>query len=103
MLYELRSAIKAYRDAPHEGRDERARDAAERAAKIAGELLSEPTNVQALALARLLRDRPEHVARVYPYGRFDLPDGYWLVIFDHRERGAHDFECGIAPNGRVSS
>jgi hypothetical protein len=59
------------------------------------QVLEEPTNVQALALARLLRDRPGKSANVTP--NFDLPAGYWFVTFND------GFECGIAPNGDVSS
>lgn len=56
------------------------------------------TNRQGLALARLLRDRPEQVATVSRGATFlGLPEGYWLVTFND------GFECGIAPDGAVSS
>lgn len=61
------------------------------------ELLGEQTNVQALALARLLRGREStgvHIATE----PFDLPDGYWAVEFLR-----DGFTCGIAPDGSVSS
>lgn len=61
------------------------------------ELLAKPLNMQALALARLMRDRAGQHVQIHDKP-FDLPDGYWLVVFDHGS-----FECGIAPNGDVSS
>lgn len=55
------------------------------------------TDEQALALARLMRERTDsnlHVVR----GPFDLPPGYLLVTFV-----VGGFTCGIAPDDRVSS
>lgn len=67
-------------------------------AEAVRELLNEPTNVQALALARLMRDRPAAAQVVVHRDVFDLPNGYWLAII-----GLDGFQCGIAPDGSVSS
>jgi ABC-type protease/lipase transport system fused ATPase/permease subunit len=69
----------------------------EQLANALREMLDEPTTVQALALARLMRDRPNAQVVVHQ-GVFDLPQGYWLAII-----GTDGFQCGIAPNGDVSS
>jgi|GEM_PF-6106272 hypothetical protein len=55
------------------------------------------TGEQALALARLMRDRPDSNVSILR-APFDLPDGYLLVMF-----AVGGFTCGIAPDGRVSS
>lgn len=68
------------------------------AARDVRDAAQEPTNVQGLALSRLMRDRP-NVAVTITRRPFDLPEGYWLVVFDSDPR----FECGIAPDGSVSS
>jgi hypothetical protein len=52
-------------------------------------------NPQANALLRVLRDRPDQSATVSR--GFALPSGYLLVTFNE------GFECGIAPDGSVSS
>jgi hypothetical protein len=73
---------------------------AETAARLAGvvrDLLAEPTNVQALALAKLMRDYPNRQVVIHQEV-FDLPSGYWLAIL-----GTDGFQCGIAPDGSVSS
>lgn len=72
-------------------------DASTGLAKSVRELLSNPENVQALALARLMRDRPGGDVQIEPHD-FSLPDGYWSVTFN-----AGAWVCGIAPNGDVSS
>lgn len=59
--------------------------------------LAQPTNLQALALARLMRDRPGAQVVVHR-DVFDLPNGYWLAVI-----GLDGFQCGIAPDGSVSS
>lgn len=69
----------------------------EEVANALRELLSDEVTVQALALARLLRDRPGSHAEIRQ-GAFDLPNGYWHVTFLPSA-----FVCGIAPNGDVSS
>ena len=55
------------------------------------------TDDQALALARLMRQRPGSNVSIVREP-FDLPDGYMLVTF-----AAGGFTCGIAPDGSVSS
>jgi hypothetical protein len=72
-------------------------EAAGSLADLVDTLLSEPTNVQALALARLMRDRPGAQVVVHR-DVFDLPNGYWLAVI-----GLDGFQCGIAPDGSVSS
>lgn len=59
--------------------------------------LAQPTNRQALALARLMRDRPGAQVVVHQ-NVFDLPDDFWLAVI-----GLDGFQCGIAPDGSVSS
>lgn len=54
----------------------------------------EAPNAQANALLRVMAAR-KSMATVRE--AFDLPDGYWFVQF------ADGFECGIAPDGSVSS
>lgn len=61
-----------------------------------------PTPAQGIALARVMRDFHSNGARVTAK-TFDLPEGYLAVtLYDPQDRGP-DFECGIAPNGDVSS
>ncbi len=55
------------------------------------------TDEQALALARLMRERTDSNVNVVREP-FDLPAGYLLVVFV-----VGGFTCGIAPDGRVSS
>ncbi len=55
------------------------------------------TDEQALALARLLRQRPGSNVNIVRKP-FDLPAGYLLVSFV-----VGGFTCGIAPDGSVSS
>ena len=55
------------------------------------------TGEQALALAHLMRDRPNSNVSIVR-APFDLPERYLLVTF-----AAGGFTCGIAPNGDVSS
>lgn len=96
MLRDLHHALETYEQALVHTNDEYG--ALEALSSLVRELLNERTNVQALALARLMRDRP-NVAVTITRRPFDLPEGYWLVVFDSDPR----FECGIAPNGDVSS
>jgi hypothetical protein len=106
MLHELRElhlAQEAYTNAIDEGDLEVADLYRKNLARVVDEVhtaFGEPTNRQALALARLIRQRPDaHVAiRQRP---FDLPEGYWLVSFTSYPQD--EFQCGIAPNGDVSS
>lgn len=55
------------------------------------------TGEQALALARLMRARPNSNVSIVREP-FDLPVGYMLVTFV-----VGGFTCGIAPDGTVSS
>jgi hypothetical protein len=55
------------------------------------------TDEQALALARLARDREANFS--VHRAPFDLPTGYIMVVFSDRTQ----FTCGIAPDGSVSS
>ena len=55
------------------------------------------TDEQAVALARLMRQRPHSNVSIVREP-FDLPAGYMLVIFV-----VGGFTCGIAPDGSVSS
>jgi hypothetical protein len=60
------------------------------------------TDRQGIALARLLRDRP-NAGRCTIYAKpFELPDGYIRVEIPTYHENVY-FECGIAPNGDVSS
>lgn len=54
------------------------------------------TDEQVRALRRVMNDRQSSDATV-SHKPFDLPEGYILVLF------ADGFQCGIAPNGDVSS
>jgi hypothetical protein len=57
------------------------------------------TDEQALALARLMRERSNSNSNVNVVREpFDLPAGYLLVTFM-----VGGFTCGIAPDGSVSS
>lgn len=94
MLIEIESAIMALEEGV------RPDAVAERLREVLDELRSEPTNVQALALARLMRDRPDSVVTVNP-NPFDLPEGYWQAWFPATP--SEGFMCGIAPDGSVSS
>jgi hypothetical protein len=62
-----------------------------------------PTPEQSLALGRLLADRQANVMRAFNGASMFLPADY--VGADFREPGTNEpyFECGIAPDGRVSS
>lgn len=60
-----------------------------------------PTPEQALALGRLMADRPLQRAQVGPGGVMYLPTDYVAVHF--ADSSANGFDCGIAPDGRVSS
>lgn len=111
MLNELRHAMRMYADATNvefQGDDpeynRRAIGAAtEEVVRVVRELLEEPTNVQALALARLMRSRRRGTATLGLSLAHHSPDAfvlanYWTAVF------ADDgFECGIAPDGSVSS
>jgi hypothetical protein len=44
-----------------------------------------------------MRDRPNRQVVVHQEV-FDLPSGYWLAVI-----GTDGFQCGIAPDGSVSS
>jgi len=55
------------------------------------------TDEQALALARLMRGRPDSNVTVARES-MGLPAGYLLVVFV-----VGGFTCGIAPDGAVSS
>lgn len=92
MLTELREPLHAAVESFEEGSLER--DAIERIANI----LDEPTSVQGLALASLMRDRPHSGGCSINTEPFDLPNGWWLVTFT-----LSGFTCGIAPDGSVSS
>lgn len=94
-VLELRQALDTYELALARSDDEY--DALMVIAKAARELLADPTNVQALALARLMRDREPSAVHITPRP-FDLPEGFVAVTFL-----ASGFECGIAPTGEVSS
>lgn len=107
MLNELRHAHRRFTEAREDeivkvdtipAMPDMREDTANELAKVTGALLDEPTNVQALALARLMRDRPHSGGCSINTEPFDLPNGYWLVVFT-----LSGFTCGIAPNGDVSS
>lgn len=58
------------------------------------------TNAQGVALARRITERTQRV-EVYPRP-FDLPDGSLRVLI-HDAGAQRAFECGIEPDGSVSS
>lgn len=91
----LASAID-YVGMDSDGAEDAVRDMLTGAVEELDAILSEPTNLQGLALAGLLRNRTRGNCNIYR-NAFDLPEGYWFVRF------ADGFECGIAPNGDVSS
>lgn len=93
---DLRDVLNTLDEASHDDESAIMGETAQALASIVRELL-EPTNVQALALARLMRDRPGAQVVVHR-DVFDLPNGYWLAII-----GLDGFQCGIAPDGSVSS
>jgi hypothetical protein len=92
MLNELRQRVEDY-DATPDG-DDSERVALVALAECLRAGLDDPAVVQALALAPRMRTT-RHVT--IAVGPFDLPSGYWLARFDD------GFECGIAPDGAVSS
>lgn len=57
----------------------------------------ESLNAQGLALARLMAGRRGERVTVITNATFTLAEGWWLVTFEC------GFECGIAPDGSVSS
>ena len=60
------------------------------------------TDEQGLALARLMRDRPGGLVSIRRKP-FALLEGYVEVSFYGGFSSTGGFECGIAPDGRVSS
>jgi hypothetical protein len=57
----------------------------------------ESLNAQGLALARLMAGRRGERVNILTNATFTLPEGWWLATFEC------GFECGIAPDGSVSS
>lgn len=94
-IHEMRQALDTYELAVARSDDEY--DALMVIAKAARELLGEPTNVQMLAVARLMRDREPSAVHITP-NPFDLPEGWIAATFL-----AGGWECGISPEGEVSS
>lgn len=70
---------------------------AETLAGIAQGMSDTPADAQANALLDRVQ-RNQGPSRVFKAPAGGLPDGYLLVI-----EGDNGFECGIAPDGRVSS
>ena len=92
MLNELRQRLDDYDTTRDNGYSEH--QALVALAESVREGLADPAVVQSLALAPRMRNTRQVTIAVGP---FDLPSGYWLARFDD------GFECGIAPDGAVSS